>query len=223
MTSTVEGAGSLPVDYSPCSSVLSLSGELPMARSIYSEKGDIFDEFPLPPQPVFDKIYFLAEPPVTTSDTFRPDIQSIKDLGVSLTREVRRLWVKWVRRTASDEISEPILANTGPSQGVAEFLARLQAVTDTHTPLQFIFDGSGHRIPFSPEDFFGLDAALEDAISSSRIFEADDREMEESGFIIISLGRQQDRSGAEIKFAILENADMEDQLEQWPTTGYYDN
>ncbi|KAK6338001.1 hypothetical protein TWF696_001473 [Orbilia brochopaga] len=203
------------VELSPDSSVLSLSGDLPLRRSEYFEKNETFYG-PLPfQQPADESVYILTETSAVNSPGLQPDIQTIKNLGVSLTEKVKKLWTRIWGSVSSCEF-EYSTTESKSQQAALRFRETLRARDEAHNlHISLISGGNDTRIAFRSEDFADLDAALDDAIASSMIVEGGDEAKEDDldGIIKISLGVQKTADGSETKVIIVEKLETEGEID----------
>ncbi|KAK6531981.1 hypothetical protein TWF694_003144 [Orbilia ellipsospora] len=179
---------------------------MPLSRSEYLEKSDIFAEASEISRLSYDHIYFLEEPTGAGSDASDSDIQATRLLNSSIFAEkVRKLWIKF-RESLSLDVSD----NSERERRALEFKKSLRAINEYYGSESFYSDNRAPYLAFQSREFDALDTALEEAMASSLMVEDDDENSEpQEDPVKISWATRMDEYGVETRFLILEDLEFE--------------
>ncbi|KAF3904688.1 hypothetical protein ABW21_db0208778 [Orbilia brochopaga] len=202
-------------EISPASSIL-LVGDLPLTRSEYSENDETLHTSSIFQRPIdiYGPALILVDPLVANPPGRQPDIRYIKDLGVSLTETMKKLWTR-IWGPPLNYASGYATVETKSKQAALRFREKLRAIDEAHSNLSFFYGEGGARIAFLQEDFADLDTTLDDDIVNSLIVEGSEEAKEEDigGTIKISLIVQKNVGGTETKMIMVE--DLETEGKDW--------
>ncbi|KAK6523430.1 hypothetical protein TWF281_001412 [Arthrobotrys megalospora] len=196
----------LSMETSTCSSALSLSGNMPLSRSEYLEKSEIFSgSSAIPP---LRSVVVFREPHIARSESDSSDASTIQESASAFADRMKRLWAK-IRSMTADGFDKSAI-DPAKRNAALQFKESLQAIDDAHGPHRFCFDIQIPRVAIRPEDFSSLDDALDDAMTSSLVVEGgeEDKGLRDD-FVKISLDIRRDSDDAEVTYIILEELELE--------------
>ncbi|KAF3922891.1 hypothetical protein ABW20_dc0100085 [Dactylellina cionopaga] len=184
---------------------------MPLTRSAYLEKSDIFNETSGFSEPFYRTVCILEEPSVASSDTCQPEIKSINIRGTSFTEKMRRLLVK-IRESMSLEAVDASASEAIKRKAALEFKAGLRRIDEDSRSIPFNFDDQIPSVAFPPAGYDGLSMsiALEDAMANSLIVEGEEEDKEpQEDLINISLEVRRNVDGTEIRFLLIDDLEIE--------------
>ncbi|EPS37289.1 hypothetical protein H072_9050 [Dactylellina haptotyla CBS 200.50] len=175
---------------------------MPLTRSEYLEKSDIFNEPSSYPVHPYEHVYLYEEPQVFGSDVSDTETELLKLSGTPFAESMMRMWAKF-RESLSLEGSE-----AARKAAAKEFREGLRVRNERYASVPFSYDGA--HVPFldfRDEEVNNLDGALEEAMASSLVVEGEDEDKdprEELVKLSWGNGTRRNANGDEVRYLIEE-------------------
>ncbi|KAK6339892.1 hypothetical protein TWF718_009280 [Orbilia javanica] len=194
------------MESSICSDILSLSGSMPLPKSEYLKKSDVF--LLPPPAPPFQPIFIYQDPPRLDSGGEVADGTPAQKAASVLADTMRKVLTK-IRSMTFDNV-ERAAVDINKRRATLRFEEGLQARGDA-TDLQRI--SFGVQIPreeFPVEHFDILDEILDDKMTTSLVVEGGDEDKGlQEDYINVSIDIRKNSEGVEFNCIITEDLDRD--------------
>ncbi|KAF3269225.1 hypothetical protein TWF217_009318 [Orbilia oligospora] len=195
----------IPMESSICSDLLSLSGNMPLSRSEYLERSDVFPGSS--EVSVFRSVFVYNETSTASSEGDASDDTTIKQSPSILLDTVKRFWAR-IRSMTIDNV-EKAAFDISKRRAALRFKDGLQAIDDAHGLHRSSFGVQIPRAEFPIEHLSILDDVLRDPMTASLVVEGGD---EDSGlqedYINVSIDIRKNSDGVKVNCIILDDLDQ---------------